>query len=61
MTTQILTRETDHNLTACYNAATFRKEKVKNKIQLQRDLGLEEDPKAMMIGIVSRLTEPEGV
>ena len=52
--------ETDRNLTACYNAATFRKEKVKNKIQLQRDLGLEEDPKAMMIGIVSRLTDQKG-
>ena len=24
-----------------YNATTFRKEKVKNKIQLQRELGLE--------------------
>ena len=43
-----------------YNATTFRKEKVKNKIQLQRELGLEEDPKAMMIGIVSRLTDQKG-
>ena len=43
-----------------YNATTFRKEKVKNKIQLQKDLGLEQDPKAMMIGIVSRLTDQKG-
>ena len=52
--------ETDRNLTACYNATTFRKEKVKNKLQLQKDLGLEQDPKAMMIGIVSRLTDQKG-
>ena len=52
--------ETDKNITRNYNATTFRKEKVKNKIQLQRDLGLEENPKAMMIGIVSRLTDQKG-
>ena len=34
--------------------------KMKNKIQLQKDLGLEQDPKAMMIGIVSRLTDQKG-
>ena len=43
-----------------YNAKTFRKEKVKNKIELQRELGLNQDPKAMMIGIVSRLTDQKG-
>ena len=48
--------ETDPYITKTYNATTFRKEKVKNKLQLQRDLGLQEDPKTMMIGIVSRLT-----
>ena len=47
-------------MSARYNATTFRKEKVKNKIQLQKDLGLEQDPKAMMIGIVSRLTDQKG-
>ncbi len=31
--------ETDINLSARYNATTFRKEKVKNKIQLQKDFG----------------------
>ena len=35
-------------------------EKVKNKIELQRELGLNQDPKAMMIGIVSRLTDQKG-
>ena len=52
--------ETDRNLTACYNAATFRKEKVKNKMALQEELGLERDPHRMMIGIVSRLTDQKG-
>ena len=52
--------ETDPYITKTYNATTFRKEKVKNKIQLQKDLGLQEDPKAMMIGIVSRLTDQKG-
>lgn len=36
--------ETDKCITRNYNAKTFRKEKVKNKIQLQKDLGLNEDP-----------------
>lgn len=52
--------ETDQYITKTYNAKTFRKEKVKNKIQLQRDFGLNEDPKAMLIGIVSRLTDQKG-
>lgn len=43
-----------------YNAKNFRKEKVKNKLALQRELGLEENPKAMMIGVVSRLTDQKG-
>ena len=36
------------------------RKKVKNKIQLQKDLGLNEDPNAMLIGIVSRLTDQKG-
>ena len=39
----------------------FRKEKVKNKTALQEELGLDsDDPKAMMIGMVSRLTDQKG-
>ena len=53
--------ETDKCITRNYNAKTFRKEKVKNKIQLQKDLGLNEDPNAMLIGIVSRLTDQKGL
>ena len=47
--------ETDIWLTAKYNVENFRKEKVKNKLALQEELGLEKDPKIMMIGVVSRL------
>ena len=38
----------------------YSKEKVKNKIDLQKELGLKQYPKAMMIGIVSRLTDQKG-
>ena len=36
------------------------KEKVKNKIELQKELNLAQDPKVMMIGVVSRLTDQKG-
>lgn len=53
--------ETDANLVQNYSAKTFRKEKVKNKVALQEELGLAKDPKRMMIGIVSRLTDQKGL
>ena len=43
-----------------YSVDNFRKEKVKNKLELQKELGLAQDKKAMMIGIVSRLTDQKG-
>ena len=46
--------ETDPMIAKNYNAKTFRKEKVKNKTALQRELGLNEDPKAMLMGGLSR-------
>ena len=49
--------ETDKLIANPFNADNFRKEKVKNKTALQADIGLEVDPKAMVIGIVSRLTD----
>ena len=52
--------ETDKMIAKNFNAKNFRKEKVKNKVALQRELGLNEDPKAMMIGVVSRLTDQKG-
>ena len=52
--------ETDKYLIAPYNAINFRKEKIKNKRALQTELGLEQDDKKFMIGIVSRLTDQKG-
>lgn len=52
--------ETDPRIVQNYNARNFRKEKVKNKTALQQELGLDVDPHAMMIGIVSRLTDQKG-
>lgn len=51
---------TDKKISFPYNAQNFRKEKIKNKRELQKDLGLEENDKIMMIGIVSRLTDQKG-
>ncbi|MCI2048261.1 MAG: glycogen synthase GlgA [Lachnospiraceae bacterium] len=50
----------DRYITHPYDAISFRKEKVKNKRDLQQQLGLEEDDKVMMIGMVSRLTDQKG-
>ncbi len=52
--------ETDPYIEVHYNAKNFRKEKVKNKHALQKELNLEVDDKKMMIGIVSRLTDQKG-
>ena len=52
--------ETDPDIARNFNVDNFRKEKVKNKIALQKELGLAEDPKMMMIGVVSRLTDQKG-
>ena len=57
---QIFDPESDSFITQNFNAETFALEKVKNKLQLQKDLGLKEDPQAMLIGIVSRLTDQKG-
>ncbi|MEE1110539.1 MAG: glycosyltransferase, partial [Lachnospiraceae bacterium] len=52
--------ETDKLIYKNYSVENFRKEKVKNKTALQADIGLDVDPKAMLIGIVSRLTDQKG-
>ncbi|MCD8380229.1 MAG: glycogen synthase GlgA [Lachnospiraceae bacterium] len=44
-----------------YTPKNFRKEKVKNKVALQEELGMNVDKSVMMIGIVSRLTDQKGV
>ena len=43
-----------------YTVDNFRKEKIKNKRALQKELGLKQNDKAMLIGIVSRLTDQKG-
>ena len=52
--------ETDPMINTRYNVSDFRKNKVRNKVALQKELGLAEDEKVMMIGIVSRLTDQKG-
>ena len=53
--------ETDRYKVKNYNQITFRKEKIKNKRALQAELGLEQNDKVFMIGIVSRLTDQKGL
>ena len=52
--------ETDKYIVKNYSQVTFRKEKIKNKRALQAELGLEQNDKVFMIGIVSRLTDQKG-
>lgn len=52
---------TDSFIENHFSKENFRKEKVKNKVALQKELGLEADPKKMMIGLVSRLTDQKGM
>lgn len=52
--------ETDKCIQFPYNKVNFRKEKIKNKRALQEELGLEQDDRKFMIGIVSRLTDQKG-
>lgn len=53
--------ESDPNIPYHYNAINFRKEKLKNKRALQEELGLEQNHKKFMIGLVSRLTDQKGL
>ncbi len=52
---------TDSLIAKNFSVENFRKEKVKNKTALQKELGLEVNPKKMMIGLVSRLTDQKGL
>lgn len=53
--------ETDSLIYNPFNAKNFRKEKIKNKRALQKELGLEQNDKKFMLGIVSRLTDQKGL
>ena len=52
--------ETNPHIYNNYTVENFRKEKIKNKRALQKELGLKQDDKTMLIGIVSRLTDQKG-
>lgn len=52
--------ETDKCIAKNYTVDNFRKEKIKNKIALQEELGMERNSHTMMIGVVSRLTDQKG-
>lgn len=53
--------ETDKHIAQTYNIDTVLTEKVKNKLALQKEMGLPENPDVMMIGLVSRLTDQKGL
>lgn len=50
----------DIRITKKFTVDTFRRNKAANKTALQQELGLKADPKVMMIGMVSRLTDQKG-
>lgn len=52
---------TDPKIYCNYDAESFRKKKVNNKLKLQEDLGLTVDKKKYMIGLISRLTDQKGL
>lgn len=52
--------QTDPMIFKNYSVSDFRKKKYVNKVELQKMLGLEQDKKVMMVGIVSRLTSQKG-
>ena len=53
--------KTDQFLVKNYDFKNFRKEKIKNKRELQSRFHLTRDDKTMLIGIVSRLTSQKGL
>lgn len=58
---EIFNPKTDTYIYHNYDLHDFRREKIKNKRALQKDLGLAVDDKKFMIGIVSRLTDQKGL
>lgn len=51
---------TDKFIYTNFTVSNFRKQKIKNKTALQKELGLLVDPKKFVIGIISRLTDQKG-
>lgn len=57
---EVFDPDNDPLIAAAYSDANFRTNKVKNKTALQKQLGLEVDPRKFMVGVVSRLTSQKG-
>ena len=53
--------ETDPALAANYSLANVLDHKMENKLALQKELGLEEDPGKFVIALISRLTNQKGL
>ena len=51
---------TDYRIAKKFTIENFRRNKPANKTALQEELGLDVDPKVMLIGMVSRLTDQKG-
>ena len=51
----------DEKIACKYNLRNYKKNKLKNKLALQKELGLPEDENAYVMGIVSRLTDQKGL
>lgn len=52
---------TDHLLAANYDRSNVVEAKKKNKLELQKQLGLEQDSDKFVIGLISRLTDQKGL
>lgn len=59
--TEVLDPATDPHLAQNYDADSFRELRWANKLALQRELGLPEDPNIPLIAFVGRLTAQKGV
>ncbi|MCD8122748.1 MAG: glycogen synthase GlgA [Clostridiales bacterium] len=57
---EVFNPETDTMIAQTYSAKNFRKEKGKNKKDLQAQLGLPVDERKFTVGVVSRLTDQKG-
>ncbi len=51
----------DPALAVNYTAETVLEKKAENKVALQRELGLEENPDKFVMGLISRLTDQKGL
>ncbi len=52
---------TDRYLSHRYDAANFRTERPKNKLELQHRVGLAQNPDVPLLGIISRLVDQKGM